>query len=81
MSDKIKGVISLCNGDRRFGMFRPIDIVRNHPIFTLGELAPVAKKIGLELLALQVPPFTERLDGSSGELDNQVIRYSRRKNE
>lgn len=78
MTDKIKGVISLCNGDRRFGMFKPIDIISSHQIFTYGELAPVANKIGLELLALQVPPFTNGLNGFLGQLDNQVHeRYNK----
>ncbi|KAG4066531.1 hypothetical protein HA402_007167 [Bradysia odoriphaga] len=75
MTDKIKGVISMCNGDRRYGMFLPIDVVLDHPIFTRGELAPVPTKIGLELLALQVPPFTKTLNPMSGELDNQPVTY------
>lgn len=75
MSNKVKGVISFCNGDRSRGIFYPIDIVHNHPIFTSGQLAPVAKKIGLELLALQVPSAKPGLDGPS--LDNQV-RYKSR---
>lgn len=70
MSDKVKGVISFCLGDRRNGMFKTIDLVQNHPIFTSGELAPVAKKIGLELLAIQLPSATNGLEGP--QLDNQV---------
>lgn len=70
MSDKVKGVISFCDGDRSHGMFLTLDVVQNHTIFTSGELAPVAKKIGLELLALRVPSSIKGLDGP--ELDNQV---------
>lgn len=48
-----------------------------HDIFTSGELAPVAKKIGLELLALQIPATKPGLHGPS--LDNQVRYYYNQK--
>lgn len=74
-SNKIKGVISFCTGDGGTNIFKPIEVDSNHPIFTQGELCPVAKKIGLELLALQLPPETQGLCGAA--LDNEVRTYNK----
>lgn len=74
-SDKVKGIISLCNGDRKLSVdiFKTIDIEPNHRIFTCGELTPVATRIGLKLLALRIPSETPGLSGAS--LSNQVRYY------
>lgn len=72
-SEKLKGVICLCDGENRKNkenIFKTIEIDPNHPIFTQGELSPVAEKLGFELLALQIPSDDEALCGE--DLQNQV---------